>query len=78
VIRSFNEERVTDVSVMLRKCRERAGISMGELGRRSKVTTSYVSHIESGEKTPSVDVLFRLVEACGGELKFEVTFKGGK
>jgi transcriptional regulator with XRE-family HTH domain len=61
------------------KCREHAGISMGCMARRASVSTSYVSHIESGQRVPSVDVLFRLVEACGGELRFEVTFpkKGG-
>lgn len=73
------EERCTDVGVMLRKCREHAGISMAELSRRANVSTSYVSYVERGEKVPSIDVLFKLVEACGGELRFEVTFpkKGG-
>jgi transcriptional regulator with XRE-family HTH domain len=53
---------------ILSAARRRASISQHELGRRSGVEQSTISRIERGRMTPSVEVLDRLVRACGMDL----------
>ncbi len=49
--------------------RTRAGISRAELARRLGVAPSAVSDWEAGKKDPSVSNLWRIVSACGFELR---------
>jgi transcriptional regulator with XRE-family HTH domain len=49
----------------LRKARNAAGISQEELGFEAKVDRTYVSQLENGHKSPTVDVLFRICPVLG-------------
>lgn len=49
--------------------RTRAGISRAELARRLGIAPSAVSDWEAGKKDPSVSNLWRVVSACGLELR---------
>lgn len=62
---------VSDVSLLLRRAREEAGLSTRELARSASVAASTVSRIESGRVVPTVGMLDRLLSACGRTLRLE-------
>lgn len=49
----------------LRKAREAAGLTQEQVAARAKVTREYVSHLERGEYSPTVEVLLRIAGALG-------------
>ena len=49
----------------LRRTRERHGLSQAELGGRANCSTSFLSKVESGNKTPSADSLGAIARALG-------------
>ena len=51
------------IGAVLRAAREKAGLSQQELADRADVHRTYVSMLERDEKSPTMDVFFRL---CGG------------
>ncbi len=55
---------------VIREARVRCGINQSELAERLGVAPSAVSDWESGAKDPSVSNLYRIVAACGLELRF--------
>ena len=55
----------------LRQGRERVGLTQVALAERLGVTSQHVNMIESGKKSPSLDVLQRL----GSELGLEIAVK---
>ena len=57
-------------SRLIRKTREEAGLSQRELALRLGVTQICISSLESGcaKKGPSIGLLARIAEACGGSL----------
>jgi transcriptional regulator with XRE-family HTH domain len=57
------------IARLVREARRRAGLSQAALAERAGVPTSTVGRIESGARTPSVELVERLVRAAG----FEVT-----
>src|SRR5580704_13335214 len=48
--------------------RRAAGLSQEKLGERAKVASSYVAHIETGSRKPTVDVLLKLADAVDAPL----------
>lgn len=52
----------------LTRYRQRHNLSMNKLAARAGTTLATVSRIESGSRQPTVDMLFRLVEATGREV----------
>ena len=54
---------------LVREARKRAGLTQAELGRRAGVPQSTVARIESGARTPSTDLVERLVRAAGFEIR---------
>ncbi len=48
--------------IRLRELRKEKGISMRELAKRSRVSKSYISAIENGESSPTVDIIANCVE----------------
>ena len=52
------------------EARIRCGINQSELADRLGVVPSAVSDWEAGKKDPSVSNLYRIVAACGQELRF--------
>lgn len=51
----------------LARLRDRAGLSQAEVARQANVTNPYVNQIESGRRTPSVEVLVRLADVVGAK-----------
>jgi transcriptional regulator with XRE-family HTH domain len=49
----------------LRKARERAGLTQEQLSFRAEFSRPYISQLERGLKSPTVDALFRLCDAMG-------------
>ncbi len=47
------------------QARMRAGISKRELARRAHTSPAAIVEYESGRRSPTVDTLARLVDACG-------------
>ena len=47
------------------QARIRAGISKRELARRANTSPAAIVEYESGRRSPTVDTLARLVDACG-------------
>lgn len=58
---------------ILRKIRERAGLSQRDLAERAGTTQSVIARIESGDTRPRTDTLARLVAAAGFDLRAEVS-----
>ena len=57
-----------DTGVALRSARTRAGLSQGELARRTGTSQATISAYEHGRKQPSVATLARLLAATGSRL----------
>jgi transcriptional regulator with XRE-family HTH domain len=49
----------------LRRARNASGISQEELAFEAKVDRSYISQLENGHKSPTVDLLFRVCPILG-------------
>jgi transcriptional regulator with XRE-family HTH domain len=49
----------------LRRSRKAAGISQEVLAFEAQVDRTYISQLENGHKSPTVDVLFRLCPVLG-------------
>lgn len=52
--------------------RKTAGLTQTELARRMGTTQSAIAAIESGARTPTVDLLERLARACGQRLTISI------
>lgn len=57
---------------ILRDARRRAGLSQRQLAERAHTSQSVVARIEKGRVEPSLDLLLRLVRACGLDLRMHV------
>lgn len=56
----------TRLGALVKSLREAAEMNQPELAKTAKVTTAYISQLESGKKkNPSLDVLKRLAKALG-------------
>lgn len=55
-----------------RDARRRAEVSQRELAARAGVSPSTVARIERGRVEPTLDLLLRLVHACGLELRMNL------
>lgn len=49
----------------LRRARKAAGVTQEELAFNAKLDRRYVSHLENGHKSPTVEVLLRICQALG-------------
>ena len=47
------------------QARKAAGVSQEELAFEAKIDRTYVSQLENGHKSPTVDVLFRICPVLG-------------
>lgn len=56
---------IAAIAASLKRERERAGLSLGELGRRAGVAKSTVSQLESATGNPSIETLWALSTAIG-------------
>ena len=53
------------VGSVLQKMRLKAGMTQEELAFKAKVDRTYISMLEHNEKSPTLDMLFRLCQALG-------------
>lgn len=58
-----------DVGELIRRTRERHGLSQARLARRAGTTQAVVSRVERGVASPSVETVQRLLGAMGWELE---------
>jgi transcriptional regulator with XRE-family HTH domain len=56
---------IVDAASMIRTARQRAGLTLRELGERAQTSHSTLSAYESGRTTPNVDTLDRVLRAAG-------------
>jgi transcriptional regulator with XRE-family HTH domain len=49
----------------LRRARKASGISQEELAFEARIDRTYVSQLENGHKSPTVEVLFRICPVLG-------------
>jgi transcriptional regulator with XRE-family HTH domain len=49
----------------IRRARKAVGISQEELAFEAQIDRTYVSQLENGHKSPTVDVLFRICPVLG-------------
>ena len=61
-----------DAAALLRRVRQRSGLSLRGLAVRADTSHSALSAYESGRKVPSVETLDRIVRAAGFELGIEL------
>ncbi|ETW25811.1 MULTISPECIES: helix-turn-helix domain-containing protein [Mycobacterium] len=54
------------------RAREVAGLTQAELARKMGTTQSAIAAIESGARTPTVELLERLARACGQRLTISI------
>jgi transcriptional regulator with XRE-family HTH domain len=54
------------------EARRRAGLSQAELARRSGTSQSAIARYERARAVPSLSTLYRLVRACGLELRIRL------
>lgn len=54
---------------LVREARRRAGLTQAELAQRAGVPQSTVGRIETGARSPSIDLTERLIRAAGFELR---------
>lgn len=63
---------------LLRRARQRSGLSQAELAARAGTTQSVISVYESGRRQPSLPTLMSLVEATGLHLDVELSDGQGR
>lgn len=57
---------------LVREARRRAGLTQGELARRTGTTQSAVARIERGRTEPGLRRVQAMVRACGLDLEFRI------
>lgn len=55
--------KLEDYREVIRKKREKTGWSQYKLAKVVGITQSFMNEIESGKKSPSIEVFFRICEA---------------
>ena len=67
---------VQHLGSMIRERRKELGITQPHLAELANVSTNTLYKLERGQGNPSLDVLTKLAEVLGLELKLEVMKKG--
>ncbi len=55
--------KMKDYKIVIRNAREKKGLSQYKLAKMVGITQSFMNEIESGKKSPSIEVFFRICEA---------------
>ena len=66
-------ERVVDYDAMGRRInqsRREQGITQEQLAEMASISTSFVGHIERGEKTPSLETIVKIADSLGLSLDY--------
>lgn len=51
------------IQIQLQYYREQKDISQNKLAKKMQVTQSYISEIESGKKSPTINMIYRIADA---------------
>lgn len=65
-----------EAAAVVRKARERAGISKRELARRAHTSPAAIVAYESGTRDPTVGTLVRIVAAAGADIALDLERAG--
>ena len=66
-----NEERLRAIGLAIASERERQHISQAELARRLGYTNhAHLSRVESGQKAPSMEMIFSTADALGCRVSY--------
>lgn len=60
------------VWALIREARRRGGLTQAELARRVGTSQPAIARYERARAMPELDTLYRIVEACGLELRLEL------
>lgn len=58
-----------DAASLVRRARARHGLNQRSLARRCRTSQAYISRIERGEVSPSVETLDKILQAMGERLE---------
>ena len=61
-----------NVSSVIQKTRQRAGLTQADLAQRVGTTQSAISRLENGHVRPSIETIERLAKACGATLELRL------
>ncbi len=61
-----------NVSSVIQKTRQRAGLTQADLAPRVGSTQSAISRLENGRVRPSLETIERLAKACGATLELRL------
>jgi transcriptional regulator with XRE-family HTH domain len=61
-----------NASSLIQDARRRSGISQQELARRAGTSQSAIARLERGRSSPTVDMIQRLIQAAGFDLRLEL------
>ena len=61
-----------NVSSVIQKTRQRAGLTQADLAQRVGTTQSAISRLENGRVRPSIETIERLAKACGATLELRL------
>jgi len=62
----------TPAWALIRDARTRAGLTQAELAERAGTSQSAVARYERGRALPTLETLYRLVRACGFDLRMRL------
>jgi transcriptional regulator with XRE-family HTH domain len=65
-----------DAAVIVRRARERAGLSKRELARRAGTSPAAIVHYEQGARDPGVETLGRILDAAGAGARIGLVRRG--
>jgi transcriptional regulator with XRE-family HTH domain len=70
--KAMTTETLGSLGSLIRRARERAGLTQAELAARAGTSQPAIARYETGQATPRFDTARRLVEACGCRLRVEL------
>ncbi len=62
----------------LKMLRKQRGLSQERLGKRAGLSGKFIGEVERGEKSPSIDTLYRVAEALGVHLRDLTDYRDGE
>jgi ribosome-binding protein aMBF1 (putative translation factor) len=70
------ERAKTELALVVRGARKRAGLTQAQLAERIHTSQSVISRLESGGdlRTPTLGLLAKIAEACDGHLEVRFRF----
>ena len=74
----YEEEKIkSEIAFMVKRAREKTGLTQAELAERVGTSQSVIARLEGGNdtRTPSLSLLSRIAESCNAILELGFSFK---